>query len=206
MLQAVSIVVLSLMLQENSSPQPKVTEKLEITCKIVAEVAVAATVETADEKAARHAADFEKALMQMDKCLNKVLVGAASAGGGSGGNAGASGAGAGAQGATASEGTLQGTEQQAVSQQQQESEQQASQASGNNGAPSQSGMQPNRETLPAPSQNTVNDTPADIPSKATDDVVAQQLRELAEQEPDPELKKKYWNQYRRYKGLKEIDE
>lgn len=33
-----------------------------------------------------------------------------------------------------------------------------------------------------------------------DDVVARQLREAAEKETDPELKKKLWEEYRRYKG------
>jgi hypothetical protein len=34
---------------------------------------------------------------------------------------------------------------------------------------------------------------------ADDDVVARQLREAAENETDPELKKKLWEEYRKYK-------
>lgn len=42
--------------------------------------------------------------------------------------------------------------------------------------------------------------PDDIPDGSDDDVVARQLREAAEQETDPELKKKLWEEYRRYKA------
>jgi hypothetical protein len=43
--------------------------------------------------------------------------------------------------------------------------------------------------------------PADIPSGDDDDVVARQLREAALHEPDPELREKLWNEYRKYTGL-----
>jgi hypothetical protein len=42
-------------------------------------------------------------------------------------------------------------------------------------------------------------TPQDIPDGSDDDVVARQLREAAEKETDPELKKKLWEEYRKYK-------
>jgi hypothetical protein len=41
--------------------------------------------------------------------------------------------------------------------------------------------------------------PPDIPDGSDDDVVARQLREAAEKESDPELKKKLWEEYRKYK-------
>jgi hypothetical protein len=41
--------------------------------------------------------------------------------------------------------------------------------------------------------------PPDIPDGSDDDVVARQLREAAEKETDPELKKKLWDEYRKYK-------
>jgi hypothetical protein len=44
-----------------------------------------------------------------------------------------------------------------------------------------------------------NDVPENIPDGSDDDVVARQLREAAEKETDPELKKKLWEEYRRYK-------
>ena len=43
------------------------------------------------------------------------------------------------------------------------------------------------------------ETPRDIPDGSDDDVVARQLREAAEKETDPELKKKLWEEYRKYK-------
>ena len=45
------------------------------------------------------------------------------------------------------------------------------------------------------------ETPDDIPEEQDDDVVARQLRELAEREPNPELREYLWNQYREYIGL-----
>lgn len=42
--------------------------------------------------------------------------------------------------------------------------------------------------------------PPDIPDGTDDDVVARQLREAAMQEPDPELREKLWEEYRKYKN------
>ena len=42
----------------------------------------------------------------------------------------------------------------------------------------------------------------DLPDlRKNDDIVARQIREAAEQETDPELKKKLWEEYYNYKGL-----
>ena len=43
--------------------------------------------------------------------------------------------------------------------------------------------------------------PEDIPSGRDDDIVARQLREAAMHEPDPELREKLWDEYRRYTGI-----
>lgn len=43
--------------------------------------------------------------------------------------------------------------------------------------------------------------PEDIPDGNDDDVVARQLREAAMSEPDPELREKLWDEYRKYTGL-----
>lgn len=48
-------------------------------------------------------------------------------------------------------------------------------------------------------QRSGTGTPPDIPDGSDDDVVARQLREAAEKETDPELKKKLWEEYRKYK-------
>jgi hypothetical protein len=42
-------------------------------------------------------------------------------------------------------------------------------------------------------------SPPGIPAGSDDDVVARQLREAAEKEQDPELKRRLWEEYRRYK-------
>jgi hypothetical protein len=42
----------------------------------------------------------------------------------------------------------------------------------------------------------------DVPDAGDDDVVARQLREAAENETDPELRKKLWQEYKRYKSGK----
>lgn len=44
--------------------------------------------------------------------------------------------------------------------------------------------------------------PKDIPSGNDDDVVARQLREAAMREPDPAVREKLWEEYRKYKGIK----
>ncbi len=51
-------------------------------------------------------------------------------------------------------------------------------------------------------QNTAKyPPPSDIPMGNDDDVVARQLREAAMREPDPELRQKLWQEYRKYKGV-----
>ena len=51
-------------------------------------------------------------------------------------------------------------------------------------------------------QNTAKyPPPADIPSGTDDDVVARQLREAAMREPDPVVREKLWDEYRKYKGV-----
>ena len=51
-------------------------------------------------------------------------------------------------------------------------------------------------------QNTAKyPPPADIPSGDDDDVVARQLREAAMREPDPAVREKLWDEYRKYKGI-----
>ncbi|MEY4640933.1 MAG: hypothetical protein RLZZ227_927 [Pseudomonadota bacterium] len=49
--------------------------------------------------------------------------------------------------------------------------------------------------------NATYPPPEDIPSGDDDDVVARQLREAAMREPDPELREKLWDEYRKYTGL-----
>tara|TARA_B110000285_G_scaffold233782_1_gene308640 strand:+ start:554 stop:1363 length:810 start_codon:yes stop_codon:yes gene_type:complete len=51
-------------------------------------------------------------------------------------------------------------------------------------------------------QNTAKyPPPADIPNGNNDDVVARQLREAAMREPDPAVRERLWDEYRKYTGL-----
>lgn len=53
----------------------------------------------------------------------------------------------------------------------------------------------------APQNPAVYKPPQDIPDGNNDDVVARQLREAAMREPDPEVRERLWNEYRKYKGI-----
>jgi hypothetical protein len=44
--------------------------------------------------------------------------------------------------------------------------------------------------------------PPDVGDGRDDDTLAAQLRELATKEEDPELRERYWEEYRKHKGLK----
>ena len=48
--------------------------------------------------------------------------------------------------------------------------------------------------------------PEDIPSANNDDAIASQIRVAAEAEQDPEIKKKLWNEYRKYKGMSVVED
>ena len=52
---------------------------------------------------------------------------------------------------------------------------------------------------PIPARRAGNPIPDDIPDARDDDIIARQLREAAMQEQDPVLKKKLWEEYKRYK-------
>lgn len=47
--------------------------------------------------------------------------------------------------------------------------------------------------------------PEDIPSVDNDSVLEAQIRQAATDETDPEIKAKLWNEYRRYKGLPQVN-
>ncbi|MGB5708828.1 MAG: hypothetical protein WBM41_18620 [Arenicellales bacterium] len=57
-----------------------------------------------------------------------------------------------------------------------------------------------QSTIGSPDQSESRGIPDDVPDGSDDDVVARQLREAAEKETDPELKKKLWEEYKRYKA------
>ena len=70
--------------------------------------------------------------------------------------------------------------------------------SGDPGGPT--GSLKGRGDIPTQSRSEV---PPDLVDAAGDDIIARQLREAAMKEQDPELRKKLWDEYRKYKrGLK----
>jgi hypothetical protein len=52
---------------------------------------------------------------------------------------------------------------------------------------------------------TSGKTPEDIPPADNDSVLESQIRQAAINEKDPEIKKKLWNEYRKYKGLPHVN-
>ncbi len=53
----------------------------------------------------------------------------------------------------------------------------------------------------APQTSSNGKVPEDIPALNNDDIIAQQLRQAAMEEKDPQQREKLWNEYRRYKNL-----
>lgn len=73
-----------------------------------------------------------------------------------------------------------------------------SQSSGGGSVPDR---EPDREANASRDRGQVSSgaIPPDIPDGHDDDIVARQIREAAENETDPELREKLWEEYRRYK-------
>ena len=78
-----------------------------------------------------------------------------------------------------------------------------SSSSGAGGASSEGEASDKREgENPQQDSEAVEEKEPDRPDlRKNDDIVARQLREAAEQETDPELKKRLWEEYYKYKGL-----
>jgi len=70
---------------------------------------------------------------------------------------------------------------------------------GNNSDTGTAGGQPEGGAVGSGDTGSDSEQPADVGDGSDDDVVARQLREAAENESDPELKAKLWEEYRRYK-------
>ena len=50
-------------------------------------------------------------------------------------------------------------------------------------------------------QGTATKAPKDIPPADNDSIFEKQIRDAAENETDPEVRERLWNEYRKYKGL-----
>lgn len=129
---------------------------------------------------------FREAMERFDRRLDRERFGTTGGGEGGGGGAG-SGSGAGAGG-----GTEAGTGQTG--------------RNGTGGAMPEAGPGHEGEDVSGPEARggvgapTRYEPPPDIPDGSDDDIVARQLREAAENEPDPELRARLWEEYRAYKN------
>ena len=130
--------------------------------------------------------EFDERLLREQDRVKSKRPAAESAGGAAGGAAGDS-AGGGSDGDETEEGNAADDSGQ-KKQGDKQAEQDRRPAGGASGTPSKS------------SSGHKSTAPKDIPDGRNDDVVARQLREAAEKEADPELKKKLWDEYRRYKS------
>jgi hypothetical protein len=74
------------------------------------------------------------------------------------------------------------------------------------GSRAEGGRGASTEPEPAPStgSNDDNAPPPDVGDGRDDEVVARQIREAAMKEKDPAIREKLWDEYRRYKGLKNV--
>ena len=148
-----------------------------------------------DGQLAKSMSDFDELLLREMEELKRRQSGAPDGGGGAGG------AGGDKQGEGSAEGvaaTDKGEESRGESRTQQSRPEQTGEEQA---ARSQSGSE---ESLGRGGQNnddTTTPTKRDAPPEdSDDDIVARQLREAAESEPDPELREKLWEEYRRYKA------
>jgi hypothetical protein len=145
---------------------------------------------TSEEKIALMDKALIASLNKYDECQSELSSQSASADGGGGG--GASGGGSGAS--TASSG-MQGTQPSLPSQP----------------VPAvvahDTGEAENKNNSdPANGTAALNNgkIPEDIPPADNDGVLEAQIREAAQNESDPEIQKKLWNEYRKYKGLSPV--
>ena len=72
--------------------------------------------------------------------------------------------------------------------------------SGGGGVPDYAGLDSSKRRSPRASSGVTSTDPPNIPEGRDDDVVARQLRELAENEKDPEKRAIYWQDYLDYKS------
>ena len=177
----------------SDQPIPTDIPCTEFTAAYDAPVQIDIEVESTDsEKTAAMVGQFSESLGEFDEKLlreqDRVKAAkprTASSGSGGGGAAGETGDGSdGESGQTAAEG---------------EGGQEGRQPDQQGADGEASGEQTTDGARGRPPGGNQSSAPDDIPDGSDDDVIARQLREAAEMETDPELKKKLWEEYRRYK-------
>lgn len=138
-----------------------------------------------DASLAGELAEFdEKLLREQQKLDTRQARASESVSGGSGSDGGGDG---GENGAAGSEGAAEG----------------GASESGETGSTGDGGAEGDRGTgggIEGPRNGGRSPPPDNVPDGSDDDVVARQLREAAEKETDPDLKRRLWEEYRRYKA------
>lgn len=163
-------------------------------------------IATAVGKFEQSMGDFdEKLLREQDRVKARRPQAPAEDSGG--GGASGSGSEAGSEGSESDSGDTGGEQSGGQSDGQsddQSGEQSSEQSDGQGGEQSNeqgSGASPEGEQSDSGSRgdSSSSSAPPDTPDGSDDDVIARQLREAAEKETDPELKRKLWEEYKRYK-------
>ncbi len=150
-----------------------------------------------DKSLAESLGQFDEQLLKEDQRIAARMPSERESGGGYGGRGGSGKSGQNGSGQPGEEGQAGagGTEQEGEASQSGSASSQSAQgstasSSGGKGAGEGRGSQEQRENSGSGSQEIAS---------GYDDIVARQLREAAEKETDPELKKKLWEEYRKYK-------
>jgi hypothetical protein len=97
-------------------------------------------------------------------------------------------------------GSASSSQSASASQGQQSDQSQESTGAGGESAKSPGQQREGEEGKPGEGEELEDEGELDIPSGNDDDIVARQIREAAENETDPELRKKLWEEYRKYKN------
>lgn len=161
------------------------------------EIEAPAGVETPAERVARLERALNASLNRHDECLQNLSASTA------GGNAGAGGsvASGSATGTGTGTGSTSASEADAQAGLPDSSEGQTDVATIDREPQDISDLQDRTGPLNAGAALDNGAIPKDIPPGDDDDVVAQQIREAALAESDPEVRARLWNDYRRYTGL-----
>jgi hypothetical protein len=155
------------------------------------------------EQIAAAVSEFDKSLGDFDEKLlreqdrvkaRRPQASAGDSGGGDGSDSG-SGTGSGAEAGESENGATEG--EQSGDQSEGQSNEQGGEQSNEQGSGASSGG--DQDASGSRGGSSRSSAPPDTPDGHDDDVIARQLREAAEKETDPELKRKLWEEYKRYK-------
>lgn len=154
---------------------------------------------TRAEKLARMEQALSDSLNRFELCNMNISANASSSDGGNGAGSGADGGGDTGNGS--SSGGASGTES-VASDMMQGTEQMPSNETMAGNSDTQETLESGSGDISASGNVAKNGKiPEDIPPADNDDAIAAQIRVAAEAETDPEIRKKLWDEYRKYKGM-----